>query len=115
MSATAAKSGLRSGAWLWYEVGEAAAFGCHWLRFDGRECDVVWTAEGPVELAPGEWGAYCEIRDRVKLRRERLAVWNGLSFVGLLVAAVVAWGGVWAVVQVLRWICEGWERGIGVR
>jgi len=115
VSAAAAKSGLRSGAWLWYEVGESAAFGCHRLRFDGRECDVVWTAEGPVELAPGEWDAYCEIRDRVKLRRERLAVWNGLSFVGLLAAAVVSWGGVWAVVVVLKMIFESWGRSVGVR
>jgi glutamate-ammonia-ligase adenylyltransferase len=35
----------------------------------------------------------------VALRRERLAVWNGLSFLGLLAAAVVSWGGVWAVVR----------------
>jgi hypothetical protein len=51
----------------------------------------------------------------VKLRRERLAVWNGLSFVGLLAAAVVSWGGVWAVVVVLKMIFESWGRSVGVR
>lgn len=106
---------LHTGAWLWSEVGDGATFGCHRLRFDGRECEVIWTAEGPVELAPGEWEEYAKIRDRVKLRTERLAVWNGLAFFGFVVAGLVTVGGIWASYTVLKLIFDGWERGIGAR